>query len=61
MVVALALDGPIGIANLLGNRHNNVMQPIERLAMRGVTDIPAMTENPYTQPTAQQSVDVRWL
>jgi len=29
--------------------------------MRGVIDIPAMTENPYTQPTAPQSVGVRWL
>lgn len=59
MVVALALGEPMGIANRVSNRHNNVMQSIERLAMRGVIGFSPMGEKPYTQGTDQQSGGVR--
>lgn len=46
MVVALALGEPMGIANRVSNRHNNVMQSIERLAMRGVIGFSPMGRSP---------------
>lgn len=46
MVVALALGEPMGIANLLGNRHDKVMQSIERLAVREVIALPPLGDGP---------------
>ena len=49
MVVALTQGDPMEIADLLGNRHDKMMQSIERLAMRGVIGFPPMREKSYTQ------------
>jgi phage regulator Rha-like protein len=49
MVAALAQGEPIEIADLVGSRHDKVMQSIERLALRGAIDIPPMRKKSNTQ------------